>query len=760
MHTEIVLPHFTRVPEAGRVLRFGQNVVANGADVEVAATERVVRGRLRVLARLAGGAELPVFVFGPGQVLPAGLIADQREFFVRVASPEAELTGAPRVASDVARALLELLALRRHIAEACPALCEQPQLVAALSDTGIGLGLQPGQPLRLERQRGALALACAGDVRERDTKTPFARRQLEIVSDDRLELESSVPSRIALFPAREVARIRVQSPVLDEVCGRIEVGSRRRDSEPAPPVPLDAQHPACAPPPARVRRGRRFWLPRLPGFPHVAQIDSSDCGVACLAMLAKWHRRPADLALVRRLAGVSPDGLGLQSLCVTASQIGLQATAVKVSRANVSRLATPCIIHWGDNHWVVLIHCSRRHATIADPARGVLRIPRAELDREWDGHAALVDPALTDELPATPSAAPPLLLPRLSKEGRSLSLVVAMAMLAGAASLAPPMLNQILVDQVLVGGASGGIFSLLAVTAVVFVLLVGSQFLRAYLTAHVVARIDASLVSQLFARLLSLPLEYFMSRRNGDLQRRLRSIQQVRDLAVNRGIDGLLAVVQLACALVVVGVYSPAMITVYLMTTPLYAFAMWAALRAIRPTQRRLEEAHAKYESDQTDAIASILAVKSAGAEAYAHKHIVRSFARVARAEFGNGALVATYQALVRLLGFAASAAVLWRSATLVQNGQLTLGAFVALGTVSTMIGAPLLTLLAIWDESQRGRVLLDRVADVLTHPTEADPEAPWRAPQLRGRITLAGVTYRWHSRDLAERASAICSPF
>jgi ABC-type bacteriocin/lantibiotic exporter with double-glycine peptidase domain len=335
-------------------------------------------------------------------------------------------------------------------------------------------------------------------------------------------------------------------------------------------------------------------------------------------------------------------------------------------------------------------------------------------------------------------------LPRLRKESRSLALVVALAMIAGVGALAPPMLNQILIDQVLVGGASAGVLSLLAVTAVVFAVLASAQFLRAYLAAHVVARIDAALVSQLFGRLLALPLEYFMSRRNGDLQRRLRSIQQVRELVVNRGIDALLAIVQLAVALLVVGVYSPPMLAVYVLTTPLYAFAMWAALRAIRPTLRRVEEAHAKYESDQTDAIASILAVKSAGAEAFAHKHIVRSFARVARAEFGNAAVVASYQALVRILGFAASAAALWRSATLVQGGELTLGAFVALGTVSTMIGGPLLTLLGIWDEAQRGRVLLDRVADVLTHPTESESEPAGRTPTLRGRVTLAGVTYRY----------------
>ena len=137
--------------------------------------------------------------------------------------------------------------------------------------------------------------------------------------------------------------------------------------------------------PAASRRRRRR------GFPLVRQIDEADCGAACLAMLSRYHGRELRLARARVAARTGIDGTSLRSLVSGAQELGLQARAVKLSKARLDA-ALPAIVHWDGNHWVVAYAADARTVRYADPAGSRRRVPRAEFEERWSGYAVLAAP--------------------------------------------------------------------------------------------------------------------------------------------------------------------------------------------------------------------------------------------------------------------------------------------------------------------------------------------------------------------------------
>ena len=122
------------------------------------------------------------------------------------------------------------------------------------------------------------------------------------------------------------------------------------------------------------------------------QIDAMDCGAACLAMVCRGFGHDVSLSAIRHAAGTSTDGTSLRGLKRGGEEIGLRVRTVKSSADRLDALPMPAIVHWGADHWVVLYRVEGDRVRIADPAKGLRRIARAELEQEWTGFAALCAP--------------------------------------------------------------------------------------------------------------------------------------------------------------------------------------------------------------------------------------------------------------------------------------------------------------------------------------------------------------------------------
>lgn len=485
-------------------------------------------------------------------------------------------------------------------------------------------------------------------------------------------------------------------------------------------------------------------------FTFVQQVDEMDCGVACLAMVCRAFGKRVSPGRLRSMMHTSVDGTSLGDIVSAAIELGLAARTARVSRDNLDKMPMPAIVHWQDYHWVVLVEVRKNKVRVADPAIGDRWMTRDKFLEGWNGYAALFD--FTDAFDMTPDDRPTLawIWPYFSRYSGAFSTSLLLAFVVAALTMVLPVLTQVVVDRVIVDGATKLLEVVLVTMGITFAFLVGSRLLQGYLLAFAAVRVDAALLDHLTRRLLALPLKYFTGRRTGDIQQRLDGAREIRSMIVSNGISGMLALVQLSVAILLMLVYSPKLTLVFAAMTPLYGGLMFLTARVLKPLFGQLEEEYGRYRSDQLDAIKGIEAVKGASAESAFRDQLLERFLQTTNKQFKVDYWVLVYEGSLQAVGYLSQVLFLWVGATLAIDGEITMGGFVAFNALVAMANGPIFTCLAVWDRYQHGDVLLNRLADVF----EFEPEQGWDrsalipVKTLSGAVELRDVHFRYGGPD------------
>jgi len=555
------------------------------------------------------------------------------------------------------------------------------------------------------------------------------------------EFEKLLSERLAIYQAKTEARIP-----LDFMSEMLPAETQAHDK-----VELDGEQPPEA------EEGKedpfvddeglfRKRLKRIRKIDHIAQIDEMDCGATSLGMICRHFGRNVSLARIRQLCHTATDGTSLKALCRAATELGLAARALKVSLRNLPAMPLPAIVHWEGNHWIVLYDVDEHFVRVADPALGLLKIPRREFESKWTGYAALFDYTVAFEQAPVSKATLTWLLPFLAKFKVILLQVIGLAVAVSFLSLLFPVFTQMVVDRVIVENDLGLLKTILLgmFAAVVFVQL--CSLAQEYLLAFTAVRLDTAVLDFLSRKLLSLPMTYFTSRRTGDIQRRLDGARQVRQFVVQQGIGALLAGIYLLGALALMTVYSPLLMLAFLATTPLYAGLMIFSVKVLRPLFANVEESQGKYSSHQIDAIKGIEAVKAAAAESAFRDTMLNEFLSVSKKMFRASFITMSYDSMLQTIGMISTAIFLWVGATQVINGSLSVGGFVAFSSLTAMAYHGIMQTLGVWDNMQFASVLLNRLNDIFEQEPEQGHDRSRLVPvhSLEGRIELRNVSFKY----------------
>jgi len=274
--------------------------------------------------------------------------------------------------------------------------------------------------------------------------------------------------------------------------------------------------------------GRR----RLPVY---LQTEAAECGLACLAMIASFHRYRVDLNTLRRRFPVSLKGVTLKALMQIAEQLQLACRPLKFDIDNLHQLRLPAIVHWDMNHFVVLKEITRKGIMVHDPAVGEKFFSMAEASRHLTGVAVEITPTdafnrdnkSKEETERLPLSA---FWSHTQGIGHALLQVLALSVVLELFVIASPYYMQLAVDEVIARGDA----NLLTTLALGFTLLtlIGttSTTLRSIILLFVQNTLHFQMGARLFHHLIRLPLVYFEKRHIGDILSRFSSVEPIRDL--------------------------------------------------------------------------------------------------------------------------------------------------------------------------------------------------------------------------------------
>lgn len=478
----------------------------------------------------------------------------------------------------------------------------------------------------------------------------------------------------------------------------------------------------------------------------VLQAESSECSLACLAMVADHHGTCLQLRDLRQRFPLSLKGCTLSELVKGATQLHFQARPLRLEVEQLAKLNVPCILHWDLNHFVVLARVGRRRFTILDPAFGKRRMSRGEVSEHFTGVALELTPTVefTQSAPA-PAVSIRQLTGRITGLWRALGLILLLSLALQIFVVLGPFFLQWLVDQVLVS-ADRDLLTVLALGfGLVLLLRVGVELLRGWAVVYLSTRLGLQWMGNVFAHLLKLPLEFFEKRHMGDVISRMGSVQAIqRTLTtsfVAALIDGLMAFVTFAMMLT----YSWTLALITLAAVGLYLATRAVSFRPVREGTEQQLVAGARQQSHLLESIRGMQSVKVAGVEpqresAYANLMVDTVNRDVWLAKLGLG-----FNGASGLIFGVERIAVIWVGALLALQNVFSVGMLIAYLAYKDQFAGRVGGLIDKWIEFRMLRLHGERLADVVLTQPEVDAVTRFEAPPPSSTcIEVRGLSFRF----------------
>jgi ATP-binding cassette subfamily B protein RaxB len=464
------------------------------------------------------------------------------------------------------------------------------------------------------------------------------------------------------------------------------------------------------------------WSKRLP---LIRQTEAAECGVACLAMVSAWHGYKIDLPTLRGHFGVSQNGMSFARLIECAEAMHLSGRPVRLELDELSQLVMPCVLHWDLNHFVVLKSVRGKVADIYDPARGILKLSFAEVNKHFTGIALELSP--THQFQKADARKKIYLFELI---GRTVGLKAALgrifcfALVLEVLALAGPFLNQIVIDEVLVARDD----SLLALVIIGTLMLTATQTLiglaRQWATISMSVNFNMQWTANVFHHLTRLPVDWFEKRHIGDISAKFSAVDTIQHSLTNSILEALLDVLLVVGTLAMMLMYSIPLSMVAISAAAVYGLMRWMWFDTMRKASEDSWIAMTKESSHFLETLRGVLSLKVNGAlarreTAWRNLNVERRNAQLRESKLGM-----VYGIINTLIGSMVSAAVMWFGAKAVLSGQFSVGMLVAYMSFQGRFSASISSLINKAFEYRMLDVYNERLADIVLTPAENTSKA------------------------------------
>jgi ATP-binding cassette subfamily B protein RaxB len=497
----------------------------------------------------------------------------------------------------------------------------------------------------------------------------------------------------------------------------------------------------------RINRGyidglQLGWRRKLP---MILQTEATECGLACLAMVAHYHGHDVDLPSLRRKFSISLRGVNLKRLMETAGRLGFDSRPLRLELEGVRHLSTPCVLHWDLHHFVVLKQATARGVVIHDPARGVLRLSNAEFSKHFTGVALECAPrADFTPVKARQSISLRALTGKVKGLPRAFAQILLLAVALEVFAIIGPLYMQWVLDQVLVS-ADANLLTVLGagfLLVVVFQALISS--LRAWTITWVGALLNAQWATNVFSHLLKLPMDWYEKRHVGDVVSRFSSMTSIQKTLTTDFVAALLDGVMAVLVAVVLSLYSLKLTAIVVSACALYSLLRWQTYKPLRHAQEEQIIYAARQQTELLEAVRGAQTLKLHNQQYQRATRFANTVVDTVNREVAMQRLNITFLACKHLIFGIERIALVWLAAMLVLNGNFTAGMLVAYVAFAEQFVNRIGSLTDKGIEFRMLRLHAERVADIALADSERQVEGGWSGPRPEAIIQVRNLSFRY----------------
>jgi len=461
-------------------------------------------------------------------------------------------------------------------------------------------------------------------------------------------------------------------------------------------------------------------------LPSILQTEAAECGLACLAMIANFHGYHADLVTLRRSYALSLKGATLANLIHTANTLQLAARPLRVELDDLTKLKTPCILHWDMNHFVVLKHADRKRAVVHDPAYGVRTLSYAEASLHFTGVALELSPT-ADFVAKKPEPTVRLraLMGRVSGLKRALAQILILALALEIFALISPFFLQWVVDNAIVSADK----DLLTTLGLGFLLLMLVQScvsaIRSWVVLYLGTTLNLQWLGNVFSHLLRLPVAYFEKRHLGDVVSRFNSINTIQHTLTTSFVEAVLDGIMALATLIMMGVYSAWLASITVCAMLLYGSLRWALYQPLRSATAEQIVQAARQQSHFLETVRGVQSIKLFGRQDERRSRWLNLVVESMNREIKTQKLAIGFHGANAVLFGAERIAIIWVGALLVLDNVFSVGMLFAFVAYKDQFAQRVSSLIDKWVEVKMLRLQGERLADiVMTAPEQEIPPA------------------------------------
>ena len=462
----------------------------------------------------------------------------------------------------------------------------------------------------------------------------------------------------------------------------------------------------------------------------IFQHDSMQCGIACLQMVCKYFGREYSLDSLSKLCFATTEGVSMLGINEAANTLGLHTISARVTTTMLGKAPLPSILHWDQNHFVVLYKVKKgKKFYVADPGKGLVTYGLDEFKQHWistksngedKGIAMFLEttPAfftykMEDEEHIKEKRSFRFLLGYVRKYRKYFGQIILGLVVGSLLQLVLPFLTQSIVDVGIKNQDIGFVWLILLGQLMLTISRTAIDFIRRWLLLHISLRINISLVSDFFIKLLKLPMSFFDTKLMGDLMQRMNDHTRVNNFLTQQTLNITFAMLTFVVFSVVLFFYNKLVFAIFLLGSILYGAWMTLFLKRRKVLDYELFEQQAINNNKTYEFITSMQEIKLQDCEQRRRWEWEDTQADLFGVQMKSLKLQQTQEAGSIFINEVKNIIITVVAATAVIHGQMTLGMMLAVQYIIGQLNSPVEQLMTFFYSLQDVKISLERINEI-----------------------------------------------
>lgn len=463
-----------------------------------------------------------------------------------------------------------------------------------------------------------------------------------------------------------------------------------------------------------------------------------DCGPTCLYMISRYYGRVFAIEHLRRLTEIGKEGVNLLGISDAAEKIGLQTTALQLTYEKlINEAPKPAILHWGQNHFVILVP-QKKHwfgkaltkITIADPATGIITIDKALFLQKWvsdknaDGEPIGIALLLEPEADFYTATYKKDFEEKKKNYGSQLvsyirpytKLIIQLflgVVLGSLLQLVFPFLTQSIVDVGINTQNLQFVYIVLLAQLALFVGKLSVEFIRSWILYHISNRINITILTSFLIKLMKLPLSYFDSKKTGDILQRMNDHKRIQNFLTGTSLNTFFSLFNLIIFSIVLLNYNTLIFGVFITASAIYILWILVFLKKRKELDYKQFDIASAEQSKTIQLVQGMQEIKLHGSEKQQRWQWEHLQAAMFKVGMRGLSLNQWQQTGAFFINEGKNILITFIAATAVIQGQITLGAMLAIQYIIGQLNAPIEQMIGFVQNWQLAKISLDRLHEI-----------------------------------------------